>query len=585
MTNPTLATKILLILFLNCLVAQAQFQYASEVLNLFPRSPVGSMRIQGIGGAGSSLGGDISSSVINPAGLGFFQKSVISLSPTLNFHSNEADFLGNSSSESKANVNLNQLGIVFHKPSQRAGLFKGGAFSITFNRLQDFHGRKVIEGVNDQDINSIIDYFLAQSQGYRLEFLEIDNDPIYSISRDFSLGYATFLINPFDPTNIDNDLYYSFVDVDPINKRKEITTSGALNEWSFAYGGNIDDTFYFGAKLGIQSLSYSEESIYEEAVLPFQGQVLNSITFNERTNLDGIGVNANIGVIWRIHDYVRWGASFTTPTAMRMSYDYSASLSVDYNDYVYNDFQFQEENFTPYIPGYINNGDTTNVFLSNISASMTEPWSNEFSVTSPMRFQTGLSVFFNKNGFISVDAEYVNYGNVKMGRHNSNLYDLDNYLPLENNETGIPRNYSLIEQEEAKAKALYRATWNFRAGAEYRINQYRIRAGVAYFGSPHQDQSTSSSIRRAELAPGFDYYFDTDRIETSRMYYSLGAGIRKSNFFIDVLLQQTRIKEQRALYPFSNENGRYEVATLTPAQFARSISSNFKLGVSFGIFF
>ena len=49
-------------------------------------------RMQAIGGAQISLGGDISSAVSNPAGLGFFNKSVFTVSPSLNFATSNTDY-------------------------------------------------------------------------------------------------------------------------------------------------------------------------------------------------------------------------------------------------------------------------------------------------------------------------------------------------------------------------------------------------------------------------------------------------------------------------------------------------------------
>jgi hypothetical protein len=46
-------------------------------------------RIQGIGGAQVSLGGDLSSAGVNPAGLGFYNKSAFSFTPSVNFHDAE----------------------------------------------------------------------------------------------------------------------------------------------------------------------------------------------------------------------------------------------------------------------------------------------------------------------------------------------------------------------------------------------------------------------------------------------------------------------------------------------------------------
>ena len=60
-----------------------------------------SARVQGFGGASASLGGDISVAGVNPAGIGFFNRSVFSVTPGMNFHNADASYLSNS-------VTLNQ---------------------------------------------------------------------------------------------------------------------------------------------------------------------------------------------------------------------------------------------------------------------------------------------------------------------------------------------------------------------------------------------------------------------------------------------------------------------------------------------
>ena len=54
----------------------------------------GTARIQGIGGARTALGGDISAISGNPAGLGFYNSSEFSISPGFLYTSNTSNYLG-----------------------------------------------------------------------------------------------------------------------------------------------------------------------------------------------------------------------------------------------------------------------------------------------------------------------------------------------------------------------------------------------------------------------------------------------------------------------------------------------------------
>src|SRR5688572_3229027 len=69
---------------------------------LFSRTkPGGTARIQAMGGAQIALGGDFSSALSNPAGLGMYNRSEITFSPAFNTYSSDAEHLGSKSSDSK----------------------------------------------------------------------------------------------------------------------------------------------------------------------------------------------------------------------------------------------------------------------------------------------------------------------------------------------------------------------------------------------------------------------------------------------------------------------------------------------------
>ena len=59
------------------------FGFYNEALRFSQRSFGGTARIIGLGGAQVSLGGDISSALSNPAGLGFYNKSEVVFSPAI----------------------------------------------------------------------------------------------------------------------------------------------------------------------------------------------------------------------------------------------------------------------------------------------------------------------------------------------------------------------------------------------------------------------------------------------------------------------------------------------------------------------
>ena len=63
----------------------------------------GSARSQGVAGAFGAVGADFSVLSTNPAGMGRYRESDFSFTPTINFSSNQTDFKGNVSNDSKQN--------------------------------------------------------------------------------------------------------------------------------------------------------------------------------------------------------------------------------------------------------------------------------------------------------------------------------------------------------------------------------------------------------------------------------------------------------------------------------------------------
>jgi hypothetical protein len=163
--------------------------YADNAL-LFSRTrPAGSARIQALGGTQVSLGGDYSSALSNPAGLGMYNHSEFALSLGTTSLATDVNYFGNSTSTTKSTFNIPGLSYVFHHETGKATGFLGGSFAITLSRINDHNSDYNYRGSNSE--SSIIDYFIEDAYGR-------DPDEMLSGGRDFynitALAYNNYLI-------------------------------------------------------------------------------------------------------------------------------------------------------------------------------------------------------------------------------------------------------------------------------------------------------------------------------------------------------------------------------------------------------
>ncbi|MDE0472428.1 MAG: hypothetical protein OXH57_10845, partial [Ekhidna sp.] len=139
--------------------------YYTEALR-FSQSDYGlgsTARMQAVGGASIALGGDISSAASNPAGLGFFNKGVFTLSPALSFANVDTDFSVADGEEVfsnktfKTNLNIANIGAVinWNKGRFTNDKFKGGSLAISINRSGSYRLERFYEGENNY--NSLAD--------------------------------------------------------------------------------------------------------------------------------------------------------------------------------------------------------------------------------------------------------------------------------------------------------------------------------------------------------------------------------------------------------------------------------------------
>ncbi len=439
------------------LPGMVEAQSFTETALLFSRiNPGGSARIQAMGGAQTSLGGDYSSAFSNPAGLGMFNRSEFSISPGFNSAKINSDYLNNYVDESKTNLHIPGFGLVFQTEQEGRKGFLSGTFAVSFNRTNNFNQSFTYEGTN-QD-NSIIDYFIEDATGYPPNQFD-DNGDLYNTVT--WLGYNNYLIGEATILDPGNDPTEYFTDVLGIPFQKEsVKTKGAQNQWSFSYGANLIDKVFIGAGFGFTSLRYETQKNFREE---FSNEPLEHLTLTENLRISGSGFNASLGLIFRPLEFIQVGISYATPTLYKLTDSYNATMTTRWNDFDYY-------------------GDGSRILQDE--SEETEDIISEYDLRTPGRLNLGASFFIQKYGFISADVEMVNYSGTK---YSSAISGID------------------FSSDNDDIKSLYQSTFNYRLGGEFRYENFRARAGFSYMPDPFQSEQNGVSRDLTSLSGGLGF--------------------------------------------------------------------------------
>ena len=458
----------------------------------------GSARIQALGGSQVSLGGDYSSALSNPAGLGMYNRSELTLSPGVTSTNISTNYLGTSTDASKSMFNIPGLSFVYHHESDKEKGFLGGSFGISMIRTNDFNRKLHYSADNGQ--NSLVDYFIDDAYGANPESFLWRNGqrPGANFTTLTGLAYNTFLItdmkdedgNPI--TENGNRLYNSVLsplppegnfpgEVRTVNQEELSESKGAQYQWSISYGANFSDKLFVGAGVGITSIRYKVTQYFTESNFrfyelpnndPIDWNPVDQFTTTENYEIRGSGVNFTIGAIFRPVDFLQVGASLVTPTYNKITDTYTARIESLWN--------------------YYNNPDAPNFpDQPEVSEHFEDiPVISEYNLSTPMRVSTGLTLI-SKFGFITGDVEFVNYSKAK---YNSDIAED-------------------FDAENGGVKAEYTSVVNYRVGAEYRYKIYRVRGGYNFMADP---------------------YRQTGEVDRSVQSFSGGLGLRTKSFFMDL---------------------------------------------------
>jgi len=460
-------------------------QYTSDVLRFSQPEFGATARFKGLGGAQTALGGDISSLSANPAGLGFFTKSDFSFTPEFNNFKVGSEYLGNNVSDSKSKAGINQIGVVFYSPVNKAkgsDLNNGWVslnFGIGYNKTNNFNSNITYSGRNTK--SSMADYF-ADLAG------NTTTGNLSSGSLE-KMAYDNYLIE-YDPTG-----YFPTTALNN-NQQNVIRRTGSQSEVNIGMAGNYGNKLYLGLSLGLTNIDYTSDLAYSESGtnLTFASQdpvFVNgtySFGYNSIQQTKGNGVNAKLGLIYKPVNELRLGLSFVTPTWYSLTDNYSENLNTKY----------KRADGTS-IPEYTNP-------LSN--------YNSEYSLRTPYKVSGGIAYILGNSGLITADAEYVDY---------SSIHFSSNFA---NEETNTNRDIA----------ALYKGNFNYRAGLEFKVvDQFMIRGGYSYSGSPYKNLDFTTQAYSGGLGYRFDnYYLDVTyrhtKWESTNSPYTISSDYPDYNF-------------------------------------------------------
>ncbi len=487
---------------------------------------LGSARSAAMGGAFTALGADPSSMSINPAGLGLYRSSDLSITGYMLKRNIR------SSAERLVTGGLVDLNLPSRENSFSTGNYFGVAdFSFIYNIInrpqaklsnltlgvgfsQQANFAQRAETSSPYTRSSIADMFGAQLFGVNPSvFADGDNHYGYGALPVSSWGavgainsgliFDNDMVNvggvdyvrygPYYYDNTSGEMVGSLVTGDIVKPSQLVTSRGSLRDFNLALGGTLKEKFSVGFTLNITSFSNNTTKQYTEITPSENLGDLVRLDYFESLYMSGVGIGAKLGVIYRPFKGLRIGAAVHSPSI----------ISVSENFYTRNENEFL---------GY--------QFFSSDSPE----YRNEYKVRTAPKANVGVSYTFGKIGILSVDYEHTWY----------DCMDVKGieYLP---GETTFRDEF----------KALYRPSGVIRAGAELNVGGgFMLRGGysrkgnnLAYLGDNKEKYNITTSFSGGVGYRGRRSYIDFAYVKsTYKMmpvnFYSYTLSIPNGNDYI-----------------------------------------------------
>ena len=295
--------KILLILLLA--YSLSPIAYSQDVQRFAERSTIGTARYVGMGGAMTAIGGDPSAAMVNPAGLGLYRRSEISVSIDETIDNTQQ--VGSNDTYQRTRFAAPQISAIWawgNSQKQRGLVYNNFMFSL--NRLANFNRDIVVKGAGMGMVPTICN--ITNEGGVSEEFLV--NKPWDDVEIGWLsiLGYEAYLIDP-----IENNKWKPAVDF--TDGSLSISETGTSDQYTISWAGNISNQWYIGVGVNIPTINYTKHTSLREE----NKQNSSSAELKSMFHVSGVGVSGSLGLIYRPIQALRIGASLQTPTILSLS--------------------------------------------------------------------------------------------------------------------------------------------------------------------------------------------------------------------------------------------------------------------------
>lgn len=502
--------RLPLMMFLAASPVVMTAQSAIDAYNLMPNTLHGTARFQAMAGAFTALGGDLSTLNTNPAGIGIYRGNEVGLSFDVDMQSSTTNSMGAKLTDDHTFTDFTNLGYVgaIALDNDVMPYFSWG---VSYSRVASFNRR--YRGFTPELETSLSNYIASYTTalGYAPAdlFETKDYTPYFDSRQDWLsiLAYNSYLINSA-PGNRYTGM---FGEGSTGAAEYDVRDKGYVDEYAIDFGGNIQNTLYWGIGIGITDLSYTRDTRYSEsidnAVIPDKSasstargtadwDLLNSKA------ISGTGFNFKFGIIYKPINELRIGASIHTPTWYRLTQSYAANVRYELAG---SDYAYATNKFDPAVGLEVNPDHPYNY---------TPVADFDWRLRSPWKFTLGAAgVLFNR-AIISMEYERVMYPDMS--------------IKTADDWGGFTTNDAL----NADISDYYQSANIFRIGGEYRALPWlSLRAGYSCEGSNVKGGAYEGLSGYDIATSGTDcsYVFNKDT-----QYITAGIGLRYKALSFDV---------------------------------------------------
>jgi hypothetical protein len=397
-------------------------QNETDVLRYLNNSPFGTARVSSMAGSFGALGGDVTTALINPAGIGIYRKRELSLTPGFSFNNVNSNSEGESALSTMNKFIFSNVGFVNSWSSKDSKNFYLN-YSFGYNKTLDFNRNSSVSYYNYE--SSML--FSFTDRAFGIPSGELANyDPFSSY-----LAYETYLID----AQMDTPVYYTTQPLyedsfSGVYQSNSVTETGSGGDLFFNLALALDEKVYLGATMTILLGNYEMNSSFSENTIN-DSLLLNRFSFNYNQKSTFSGFDLKLGVIVKPDDWLRIGLAWHLPYYISIEDEFSTSVMSQWKD-----------------------GDLITMASPDGSIS--------YDLKHPGKWILSVALVKGTTGLINIGFEWLNY---RAAEFSSEDFDFS------------PENSSI--------EAALRNTITARVGGELWFGRYNIRGGYALRQDPY----------------------------------------------------------------------------------------------------